>query len=176
MRAIIYIRVSSGQQQYNGSFVRQMQYCQDACRELGLSVYAVYGDVFPGDTTNRPALDAALAMAAEVAPCVLMIESLDRLSRLSAERTLALLGDLAAARVQVVAAMFDEPPIWATAWFVEYAREQLRRAYQDILYDKSLGNRELERRVGMLPARLLRCANATAYAPEAGGTPPAGGN
>src|SRR5689334_21514043 len=80
-RAIIYVRVSTEDQADNYSIASQKAACQKYAEEHGFTVIAVCEDVMTGSTLDRPQLTEARSLIRQGAADILIVYTLDRLTR-----------------------------------------------------------------------------------------------
>ncbi|MCS6840109.1 MAG: recombinase family protein [Roseiflexus sp.] len=100
MKAIIYVRVSSDDQQDNNSLHTQREACLRYAMNHGMDVIDVQEDVMSGAVLDRPGLTAARQALRSGEAQALIVYSMDRLSRNSAHERL-LRDEFRLARVQL---------------------------------------------------------------------------
>lgn len=82
MRAVIYCRVSTEDQEREGTSLQtQLQACRNYCQDKGYDIACHFSEAYSGLSLERPKLDELRALARSGAVDVLVVYCLDRLSR-----------------------------------------------------------------------------------------------
>lgn len=98
MKAAIYVRVSTEQQDYD----KQIELCKKYCEIQGYEIYKVYEDVFTGTKLSRPSFNELLKDMRQYKFNCIIVTKLDRIGR-SLQHLLSLFDEFNLKGVQFIA-------------------------------------------------------------------------
>ena len=98
MKAAIYVRVSTEQQDYD----KQISACTQHCKIKDYEIYKIYKDVFTGKSSSRPSFNEMLTDMRNYKFKALICTKLDRIGR-SLKHLLSLFDELNAKGIQFIA-------------------------------------------------------------------------
>lgn len=145
MKAIIYARVSTSEQ----NIENQVKICQEFCKNKGWQIPVIYKDVMSGTKTSRPSFNRMLEDMRKYKFRAIVVTKLDRIGR-SLQHLITILDELKHKKVEFVAVTQNIDTTTASGrlqWqimgaFAEFEREIIsERTKEGLRFAKNVGKR-----------------------------------